>query len=113
MAAKHEAFLTDAAQAAIKELGAQVQQARKRRRWNQNELAERAGVGVATIGRLEKGHGSVGLAVLANVLVALNLEETLLQVANPNEDSVGIALERRHQPKRIRKGGDRELDTDF
>lgn len=113
MIAKRQAFLTDAATSLIGEIGNHIRIARKRRRWTQEGLAERSGVGVATIIRLEKGSASVGLNVLANVLVALNLEESLLRVANPLEDSVGVAMELRNQPKRIHEGGDDELDTNF
>ena len=79
---------------------------------SQGDLARRAGIGVATLRRLERGE-SVSLDILANVLVAMNLEDTLLAVADPQTDTVGLSLEKRHSPKRIRKRENDELDTNF
>jgi len=78
----------------------------------QEELAARASVGVTTVQRLERGE-SVSLDILANILVAMNLEDTLDRVANPDEDETGKALEYRRLPKRVREKLRNGLDTDF
>ncbi|MCH8533112.1 MAG: helix-turn-helix domain-containing protein [Saccharospirillum sp.] len=112
MVSSHRRFLTSAAQDGLRRLGGNISISRKRRRMSQEDVASRAGIGVATLRRLEKGE-SVSLDILANVLVALNLEDTLLSVADPQSDEVGLALERRNTPKRIRKRESDELDTNF
>src|ERR1051325_5709308 len=48
-------------------LGAQVRQARVERRWSTRELAERAGVSVGTLLRLERGDPTVSLGVAFDV----------------------------------------------
>lgn len=108
----HREFLTPAATESIQNLGKQIRVARQRRRLTQEELAARASVGVATVQRLERGE-SVSLDILANILVAMNLEDTLDRVANPDEDETGKALEYRRLPKRVTEKLRHGLDTDF
>lgn len=112
MPSSHRQFLTSASQDTLVRLGENISVSRKRRRLSQSDLAGRAGIGVATLRRLEKGE-SVSLDILANILVALNLEDTLLSVADPLSDTVGQALEKRNAPRRIRRRESDELDTDF
>jgi len=108
----HREFLTPAAEESIRNLGTQIRIARKRRSLTQEELAARASVGVTTVQRLERGE-SVSLDILANILVAMNLEDTLDRVADPDEDEAGKALEYRRLPKRVRGKLRHGLDTDF
>ncbi|EAZ97473.1 helix-turn-helix domain-containing protein [Marinobacter sp. ELB17] len=112
MTPSNNRLLTSAAQDALQSVGEHIKLARQRRKLSQSLLADRAGVGVVTVRRLEKGE-SVGIDTLANILVALNLEDTLLKVASPSEDEVGIAMEKRQTPKRIRKRSSDDLDTNF
>lgn len=67
---------------------------------------------VAFLRRLGKGE-PIGIGILANVLIALNLEGTLPDVANHYQDEVGIAMEKRNALKRIHNRSCHELDTDF
>ncbi|MGX1201132.1 helix-turn-helix domain-containing protein [Marinobacter sp. MBR-105] len=108
----HREFLTPAALEGIRTLGKHIRIARKRRSLTQQDLADRASVGVATVQRLERGE-SVSLDILANILVAMDLEDTLSSVANPDEDETGKALEYRRLPKRVREQRKHGLDTDF
>lgn len=104
--------IPDAGQALLKEFGKQMALARKRRKWTQKELGERACLSAATVKRLEHGF-PVALDSLVQVLIALDLEETLLQVAAPEADRVGMALEARSLGWRVRKRKSDRLDTDF
>lgn len=107
-----DSFLTMDARSLLADLGKNIKIARKRRGWTQKQLAERSAVGLSSLQRLEAGETSVGLAVLGSVLVSMDLEETLLQVASPETDEMGQLLERRRLPKRVRGKGN-TLDTDF
>lgn len=56
-------------------LGKQIRLARKQRKWTEAELAERSGISLSTIKRIEKGDitCSVGLVFEAATLVGVNL----------------------------------------
>lgn len=110
---KHNAYLTEESVAIIHQIGAGIRTARLRRNLSQQLVAERAGISKATLGRLEKGDPGVSLAVLANVLTGLDLEQTLAAVANPAEDEVGLALESVSRRQRGGRGARDELDTNF
>ena len=105
---KHNAYLTEESVAIIHQIGAGIRTARLRRNLSQQLVAERAGISKATLGRLEKGDPGVSLAVLANVLTGLDLEQTLAA-----EDEVGLALESVSRRQRGGRGARDELDTDF
>lgn len=57
----------------LRAIGQRARQLRLLRRWRQAELAERAGVGVATIHRFEKT-GSSSLENALRIAIALNAE---------------------------------------
>jgi transcriptional regulator with XRE-family HTH domain len=61
-------------------LGRQIQTLRLQRNMRQQELADRAGVGVITVSRLEGGKGS-SLSTLIRVLQILKNESWLEQLA--------------------------------
>ena len=91
-------------------IGERVRIARVRRCWTAAELAERVGVERRTISRLEHGDAGVRTGVLFSVVWVLGLWETAVGLADPARDEAGLALERRRQTKRARKGSDVELD---
>jgi transcriptional regulator with XRE-family HTH domain len=66
--------LTD--RAVLEEIGRRIARARLERNMGQSELSAQAGVGVATVQRLERGH-SVAFTSLIRVLRVLGLLETL------------------------------------
>ncbi|MEG2237717.1 MAG: hypothetical protein RRY13_08695, partial [Akkermansia sp.] len=61
--------------AALKKLGADISDARKRRRIPTILMAERSFISRATLGRLEKGDPSVSLGNYAAVLFVLGLTD--------------------------------------
>lgn len=90
-----------AVQRALRKLGADIQEARRRRRLPMGVVADRAFTSRPTLQRIEKGDPSVGMGIYASVLQALGLLEGLSQVADISNDSVGQALARAELPKHI------------
>lgn len=89
--------------AALKKLGADISDARKRRRIPTTLMAERAFISRATLGRLEKGDPGVSLGSYAAVLFVLGLTDRLKNLVDANNDPVGRALEEERLPKRIHR----------
>lgn len=87
--------------AALKKLGADISDARKRRRIPTTLMSERAFISRATLGRLEKGDPGVSLGSYASVLFVLGLTDRLKNLVDANNDPVGRALEEERLPKRI------------
>jgi transcriptional regulator with XRE-family HTH domain len=86
---------------ALRLFGADLRDARRRRRVPAAILAERAMISTVTLQRVERGAPTVSLGAYARVLHALGLVERLATLAAPPDDSVGLALEEARLPKRI------------
>ncbi len=87
---------------ALRKLGHDIRDARRRRRIPVAILAERASIGRMTLNRIERGDPRVSLGAYATVLFALGMVERLADVADPRQDSAGLELEEEHLPERIR-----------
>ena len=87
---------------ALRKLGEDIRDARKRRRIPVSILAERASISRTTLNKIEKGDPSAALGNYAAVLFALGMVERLADVADPRHDTVGLELEEEHLPQRIR-----------
>ncbi|MGD1096839.1 MAG: helix-turn-helix domain-containing protein [Bryobacteraceae bacterium] len=87
---------------ALRKLGHDIRDARRRRRVQVAILAERASIGRMTLNRIEKGEPRVSLGAYATVLFALGMVDRLADIADPRHDSVGLELEEEHLPERIR-----------
>lgn len=57
-----------------KQIGNVIQRARKRRRWNQTQLGDKAGLRQETISLIETGNPAAKLETILAVLAALDLE---------------------------------------
>lgn len=68
---------------ALKKLGADISDARKRRRVPTTLMAERAFISRSTLGRIEKGDPSVSLGNYAAVLFVLGLTDRLKTLSMP------------------------------
>jgi len=86
----------------MKSLGNDLKDARKRRRIPAAIIAERAGISLPTLVKVEKGDPSVSMGMYAVVLFSLGLIDRLEGMANARQDLVGHRLETEHLPKRIR-----------
>jgi len=86
---------------ALRKLGQDISDARKRRRIPMALLAERAGILAATLSKIEKGVPTVSMGAYASVLSSLGLTDRLRDLADANYDTVGRMLEEENLPKRI------------
>jgi transcriptional regulator with XRE-family HTH domain len=94
-------------------LGKRLKQARLRRNESQEMVAQRTGTTRATQQRLEKGHPGTTLGVLMNTLYIYGLLGQFDEVADPDTDAVGKALEMNRAPKRARRKAEEEFNSDF
>ncbi len=84
-------------------LGRAVKHARLRRRLTQAQLASRAGLGVATLQRLEGGDPGIALGSFLEVLLVLERDWAQDIVQLLEQDLPGRALELRRLPARVGK----------
>ena len=98
-----KAGLASPAVRAVEVAGKNIQTARKRRGWSLEQMAGTMLVTRKTLARLEAGDASVGLAVLAAALHALNMVDDLAQIAAAEKDAVGLFYEKQRLPQRVRK----------
>jgi len=72
-------------------IGENIKLARKRRKLNAAQVAERAGIHRATLYRVEKGDVAVAIGIYFNVLKVLNLEKDFYAIAA--NDQLGRKLQ--------------------
>jgi transcriptional regulator with XRE-family HTH domain len=87
---------------ALRKLGQDIRDARRRRRIPVAILAERASISRSTLSRIEKGDPNASLGNYATVFFVLGMVERLAEVADPKHDAVGREIEEEHLPERIR-----------
>ena len=93
---------------ALRKLGHDIRDARRRRRIPVAILAQRASISRTTLNKLEKGDAGVSLGSYATVLFALGMVDRLADLADPRNDPVGSQLEEEQLPERIRLSGRRK-----
>ena len=87
---------------ALRKLGGDIRDARRRRRIPTQVMAERAGISRTTLLKVEKGDPGVSFGTLATVLFVLGLLDRLSELADARFDQVGRDLADEWLPKRIR-----------
>jgi transcriptional regulator with XRE-family HTH domain len=87
---------------ALKKLGQDLRDARKRRRIPMQLAADRASISRATLSKIEKGDEGVSMAAYAKILFVLGMTKRLSELADPTFDHLGLGLEAESLPKRIR-----------
>ena len=86
---------------ALKKVGNDLRDARRRRRISTTTLAERARISRATLYRIEKGDSGVSMSSYAAVIFALGLIDHLSDAFDARYDAVGLGLEAERMPKNI------------
>ena len=97
---------------ALRKLGHDIRDARRRRRIPVAILAERASMSRTTLNKVEKGDPTVSVGSYAMVLFSLGMIERLSDIADPRHDVVGRELEEEHLPQRIRLPRRRKLSPE-
>jgi len=87
---------------ALRKLGQDLRDARRRRRIPVAILAERASISRMTLNKIEKGDAGVYIGNYGAVLFALGLVDRISDLANATHDTVGRQLEEEQLPERIR-----------
>lgn len=96
---------------AVAEVGRNISTARLRRRWRQQDLAEKAGITRATLIAIEQGKLGTGIGAYVAVLWALGLHADVAGLAAPTRDLEGATLEAARLPRRVRLSS--SLDDEF
>ncbi len=89
-------------QRALRKLGKDLCNARKRRRLPMWLVAERASLSRSTLSKIEKGDEGVSLGAYAKILFVLNLIQRLVDLVDSKFDVLGLGLEDEQLPKRVR-----------
>ncbi len=87
---------------AVRKLGHDIRDARRRRRIPVAIMAQRASISRTTLNKIEKGDPGVSLGSYATVLFVLGMVDRIADLAETKHDSAGLELEEEHLPQRIR-----------
>lgn len=87
---------------AIENLGKDLALARRRRRFSQASMAERIGVSLATLKRLENGDPTLAWGTVVRALHVLGELEKLNTLLDTAKDDLGLTLMDAQLPRRIR-----------
>ncbi len=88
-------------QRALRKLGSDIADARKRRRISTTTMAQRAMISRTTLVKVENGDPGVSIGIFATVLFVLGMADRLSDVADASHDRTGLDLESENLPKRI------------
>ena len=91
-----------AVEESVRLLGENIRTARLKRRLPQVLVAERAGISVNTLSKLENGDPGIAIGNVAAVLQALGFESPLASLADAGTDDTGLLLEAKRLPRRVR-----------
>ena len=83
-------------------LGADIRDARVRRRISTRIMSERTMVGRMTLYKAERGDPTVSMGTYATVLFVLGMTDRLADLADVRFDRLGLLLDEECLPKRIR-----------
>ena len=86
---------------ALRKIGQDICDARRRRRISMALMAERASISRMTLSKVEKGDPSVSFGIYAVILFVLGMTDRFSDIADSRHDKVGLALEEENLPKRI------------
>lgn len=87
---------------ALRTLGNDIRDARKRRALSMETVADRAFTSRKTLQRIEQGDHGVSIGIYASVINALGLLDRLTELADPSNDVIGMELANASLPKRVR-----------
>lgn len=88
---------------ALRKLGRDLALARRKRRISTDDMAARLFVSRDTLWRLERGDPKVAIGTVATAAFILQLHNRLANLATPSDDTLGLNLDEKRLPKRIRR----------
>jgi transcriptional regulator with XRE-family HTH domain len=88
---------------ALRKLGGDLAVARRKRGISTSDMAARLFVSRDTLWRLERGDPGVAVGTLATAAFILGLHERVAKLAEPSSDELGLDLDERRLPQRIRR----------
>ena len=88
---------------ALRKLGQDIRDARRRRRIPVEIMAERASISRTTLNKVEKGDPGVSMGIYARVLFVLGMAERLADLVDVTSDALGLELTEAELPQRIRR----------
>ena len=91
------------AERALRKLGRDLALARRKRGIATSDMAARLFVSRDTLWRLERGDPTVALGTLVTAAFILNVHDRLANLAAPASDALGLSLDERRLPQRIRR----------
>lgn len=106
-------YIDDSIELALQTIGRNLRTARSRRQLTQQDVADRLNVDRRTIARAEDGEPSTSFKVILSLLDLYGLSAQVNELADPESDEVGKALEARRAPKRIHSNSGLDLSNDF
>ena len=93
---------------ALRKLGADLKEARIKRRLTMALVEERAGITHITLTKAEKGKASVSIGIYAKIMFVLGMIDNLYNLAEPDNDTIGKIYDKENLPKRVRYKKDKE-----
>lgn len=102
-------MLSPEMQTRLRQIGKNLQVARKRRKKTVRQAAEMMGTSLSSVRRMEAGDPSVRVETYLAALEVYQLDQTL-RFADPEDDLIGLALERQRLPQRVRTRKEKRLD---
>lgn len=86
---------------ALQKLGADLKEARIKRRLTMALVEERAGITHVTLTKVEKGDAGVSIGIYTKVMFVLGLIDNVYNLAEPDNDIVGKMYDKENLPKRV------------
>ena len=86
---------------ALQKLGADLREARIKRRLTMAIVEERAGITHVTLTKVEKGDAGVSIGIYTKVMFVLGLIDNVYNLAEPDNDVVGKMYDKENLPKRV------------
>lgn len=106
---KHSDVLSPAMELRLREIGRNLQLARKRRRKTLKQAAEMIGTSQSSVRRMEAGDPSVKIATYLGALEVYQLADAL-RFAEPEDDLIGLTLDKQRLPERVRMKKEKKFD---
>jgi DNA-binding XRE family transcriptional regulator len=87
---------------ALRKIGQDISEARRRRRISTELMAQRAGISRGTLAKIEKGDPTSSMGNYAAVLFVLGMVSRISDLVDSKHDLVGRQIDEENLPKRIR-----------